>query len=201
MPVRTQAPGKRGNAMGTMSRKEIKLVEEHLYLVRNIVLGCMTLNESIQGLGYDDLYQTGCEALCHAAQNYREDGGAAFATFANTAVRNYLLSHCRRVMRIQKPLKYLEEPVEDGSRLTYADSLADEGWHALSDADIFLILSDAESRYSGICRKGIKALQMKCMGHTRKEIAACYGVKPNHVSAWISRAASRLRAENCLALQ
>ena len=39
------------------------------------------------------------------------------------------------------------------------------------------------------------------VGHTRKEIAACYGVKPNHVSAWISRAASRLRAENCLALQ
>lgn len=187
--------------MGTMSRKELKLVEDHLYLVRNIVLGCMSLNESIQGLGYDDLYQTGCEALCHAAQNYREDGGAAFATFANTAVRNYLLSHCRRVMRIQKPLKYLEDPVEDGSRLTYADSLADERWHALSDADTFLILADAESRYSGICRKGIKALQMKCMGHTRKEIAACYGVKPNHVSAWISRAASRLRAENCLALQ
>lgn len=113
--------------MGTMSRKEIKLVEEHLYLVRNIVLGCMTLNESIQGLGYDDLYQTGCEALCHAAQNYREDGGAAFATFANTAIRNYLFSHCRRITRIQKPLKYLEEPVEDGSRLTYADSLPDEG--------------------------------------------------------------------------
>ena len=49
--------------MGTMSRKEIRLVEEHLYLVRNIVLGCMTLNESIQGLGYDDLYQTGLRAV------------------------------------------------------------------------------------------------------------------------------------------
>ena len=61
--------------------------------------------------------------------------------------------------------------------------------------------ADAENRYSGVCQKGIKALQMKCLGHTRKEIAACYGVRPNHVSAWISRAASRLRAENCLSLQ
>lgn len=91
--------------------------------------------------------------------------------------------------------------MEDGSRLTYADSLPDEGWHAISDADTFLLLADAENRYSGVCQKGIKALQMKCLGHTRKEIAACYGVQPNHVSAWISRAASRLRAENCLSLQ
>ena len=30
--------GKRGETMGTMSRKELKLVEDHLYLVRNIVL-------------------------------------------------------------------------------------------------------------------------------------------------------------------
>ena len=68
-------------------------------------------------------------------------------------------------------------------------------------ADTFLLLADAENRYSGVCQKGIKALQMKCLGHTRKEIAACYGVQPNHVSAWISRATSRLRAENCLSLQ
>ena len=65
-----------------MTRKEQLLVEEHLELVRKIVKGTMSINENVQGLGYEDLYQTGCEALCKAALNYNEARGASFATFA-----------------------------------------------------------------------------------------------------------------------
>lgn len=73
--------------MAAMSRQETELVERHLYLVRDTVLGTVTINESVQGLGYDDLYQTACEALCHAAQKYREDGGASFPTFASVVIK------------------------------------------------------------------------------------------------------------------
>lgn len=49
--------------MSVMNEQEKKLVEDHLYLVKNIVRATMSINESIQGLGYDDLFQTGCEVL------------------------------------------------------------------------------------------------------------------------------------------
>ena len=53
--------------MRTMSLQEERMVTEHLYLVKSIVLSTMSINESVQGFGYEDLFQTGCEALCHAA--------------------------------------------------------------------------------------------------------------------------------------
>ena len=70
------------NTMGVLSRTEQKLVEEHLYLIRPLVLNVVHLNENVQGLGYDDLYQTACEALCHAALKYQDSRGASFPTFA-----------------------------------------------------------------------------------------------------------------------
>ena len=91
-----QGQRKRGDTMAAMTRQERELAERHLYLVRDTVLGTMSLNESIQGFGYDDLYQTGCEALCHAAQKYRVEGGASFPTFASVVIRNRLISHCRK---------------------------------------------------------------------------------------------------------
>ena len=76
------------NTMGVLSRTEQKLVEEHLYLIRPLVLNVVHLNENVQGLGYDDLYQTACEALCHAALKYQDSRGASFPTFASIVIRN-----------------------------------------------------------------------------------------------------------------
>ena len=185
--------------MKRMSRQEKELAERHLYLVRDTVLGAMSLNESIQGFGYDDLYQTGCEALCHAAQKYRAEGGASFPTFASVVIRNRLLSHCRKVARVQRPLEYMDAPQPSGSGLAYADAIPDDGFHGISNADTFLLLSQAQECYSGTTRKGIEALALKCRGHTGVEIAARYGVRPNHVAAWISRATKMLREERLTA--
>lgn len=182
--------------MTTMNAQQKQLVEEHLYLVRNIVLSTMSINESVQGLGYDDLYQTGCEALCNATLHYRDDKGAAFATFADTVIRNHLISHCRKATKNQNAILYLEAPVTDDEELTFADTLPCGNDHALSDLETYSLLSDAAERYNGISRKGIEALTLKCMGHTVVEIAGLYGVKPNHIAAWISRAINKLRADN-----
>jgi len=181
-----------------MHTQEQELVEQHLTLVRNIILGTIRLNESVSGMGYDDVYQTGCEALCHAARHYRADRGASFETFATTVIRNRLLSHCRQVNRIQFPLEYLDAPLPDSTGLTYRDTLMDvKAGHQDMEAATLSFLTEAEKKYSGITRKGIQALMLKYTGHTGVEIAARYGVdvKPNHVAAWISRARYKLRTD------
>ena len=176
------------NTMGVLSRTEQKLVEEHLYLIRPLVLNVVHLNENVQGLGYDDLYQTACEALCHAALKYQDSRGASFPTFASIVIRNTLLSHCRSISRIQTP--------PDGS-LTYAEMLADETQPVpdSTDNEALGLLKEAEMRYNGSTRKGIEALYLKCLGHTNTEIAACCGVRSNLVAAWISKAAGKLRKD------
>ena len=181
--------------MSVMNMQERKLVEDHLYLVRSIVLGTMFINESIQGLGYDDLFQTGCEALCHAAMNYREDRGASFATFADIVIKNRLISHCRRITRLQAPIHYLDSSMGEESELTYADTLPNLSDHTLSDFEICYLLTETAKRYSGISQKGIEALKLKCLGHTGVEIADYFHVKPNHIAAWISRAVDKLRTD------
>ena len=183
--------------MTIMNSHQKKLVEDHLYLVKNIILSSMNINESVQGLGYDDLYQTGCEALCNATLHYREDRGTAFATFADTVIKNQLISHCRKAARNQKSILYLEEPMSNDEELTFADTLPCKTDHALSDLETMSLLSDAAKRYSGISQKGMEALALKCMGHTGVEIAGYYGVKPNHIAAWISRAIKKLRNDSC----
>lgn len=50
-----------------MNEEKRKLVEAHIWLVRSVILSSIRPNEGIPEMGYDDLYQTGCEALCHAA--------------------------------------------------------------------------------------------------------------------------------------
>lgn len=185
--------------MAAMSIQERELVEKHLYLVRGMVLGTVSVNETVQGLGYDDLYQIGCEALCHAAQKYQEDGGAAFPTFAGIVIKNRLISHCRKITKVQKPLEYMDAPQIAGSGLTFAEAFPDDNFHGISDADTFLLLSHARERCSGITRKGIEALALKCRGHTGVEIAARYGAPPNHVAAWISKATKMLREEKLTA--
>lgn len=185
------------NTMGVLSRTEQKLVEEHLYLIRPLVLNVVHLNENVQGLGYDDLYQTACEALCHAAMKYQDSRGASFPTFASIVICNTLLSHCRSISRIQTHLEYLDAPAASDSTLTYTEILADETQPMPdgTDSEALGLLKDARLRYSGSARKGIEALYLKCLGHTNMEIAENCGVRPNLVAAWISKAAGKLRKD------
>lgn len=181
--------------MGIMTRKEQRLVEEHLEMVSRIVRGTMSINEDVQGLGYEDLYQTGCEALCKAAINYREERGASFTTFADVVIKNSLISHCRKVSRMQTPVRYLDMPLIGQDDLTYADCLPDEEEHRISDLETEVMLAQMEEQFAGIAKKGVQALRLKYQGHDGNEIASHFGVKPNHVSAWVSRALQKMRTE------
>ena len=178
-----------------MTDQEKSLVMDNLDLVRNTIIGVISRNESVQGMGYDDLFQTGCEALCHAAMNYQAEKGASFRTFASLVIRNRLISHCRIINRLQSPLQYLEEPLHDAEGTTLGDTLVCSATDTqkIEELDTLRLLQDAKRNYKGITKKGIEALWIKCLGHSSTEIASYYGVMPNHISAWISRAGSKLR--------
>ena len=55
--------------MAQMNRNPIQ-VEDYLYLVSTVIFLYITPHTDITGMEYDDLYQTGCLALCDAAASY-----------------------------------------------------------------------------------------------------------------------------------
>lgn len=108
------------------------MVNEHLYIVDWAIRKHIFINESVQGLGWNDLYQSGCVALCEAALEF--DGSCQFETFAQIFVRNRLIDSCRKIKTYRKNLRpcYLEDAIPNTEELRYNDSLA----YSIMDPDI-----------------------------------------------------------------
>ena len=51
----------------TLNDLQRRRVEEHLALVEQVLRRSIKTNETVDGMGHDDLYQDGCIALCRAA--------------------------------------------------------------------------------------------------------------------------------------
>lgn len=174
-----------------------KLVSDHIHIVEWAIYDYIEVNENLYGFGYDDLFQEGCICLCKAAATYDSES-AQFITYAQVVVRNGLLTYCKKMCKIQKPLINLSDvPLdpEDGDGETYADHFPDEDVFAtlVSCIDILGLLESVKPEYNGIARLGIEALELKVKGYSGAEIARLWGVEQNHVGAWISRAKKKLR--------
>lgn len=63
----------------------------------------------------------------------------------------------------------------------------------LAEVDALSLLESAKQQYNGVARLGIEAMQLKFIGLSNTDIAACYGVKANYLGAAVHRAAERLR--------
>ncbi len=48
----------------TLNDLQRQRVEEHLALVEQVLRRSIKTNETVDGMGHDDLYQEGCIALC-----------------------------------------------------------------------------------------------------------------------------------------
>lgn len=82
-----------------MDRSSIVLTAEQQFLVENsLEFVHWTIAHLISRMDdrmeYDDLFQEGCVALCHAAASYH--GGTSFKTYAITVIRNHLIDCCRK---------------------------------------------------------------------------------------------------------
>lgn len=152
------------------------LVAGGLGIVADVLRYSIRANENVQALGYDDLYQEGCVALCHAALTFH--GGVQFKTYAQVVVKNRLIDHCRQALRLHArtvPMEGQELPTED-----------------CLPSDALAALARAKLRYAGVARQGMEAMELKLKGYSGPEIAALYHAKPNEVGAWISRARQKL---------
>jgi len=161
-----------------LNPEEQALVSGHLFIVADVIRYHIRVNENVQGLGYDDLYQEGCVALCRAALTF--DGSVQFKTYAQKVVKNQLIDHCRQALR-QREQTSSQEPSDDLST-------EDEQ----TPADALAALAQVKLRYSGVAWLGMEAMELKIKGYSGTEIAALYGAKPNEVGAWISRARQKL---------
>lgn len=180
------------------------LAEQNLSLVDKVIARSIHTNEAVCGLGYEDLRQEGCLALCRAAATY--DGASAqFSTYATTLIRNHLLDCCKAVgarLRNLPAIPLDVGPPAEGRPPGFSEPSVEDGIDALIDwLDADALLSDCKRRYSGVARLGIEALELKIRGYSGADIAQLYNTKPSHVGAWIARAAQKIRKETGTAVE
>jgi RNA polymerase sigma factor (sigma-70 family) len=177
-----------------LSHEQRILVENHLQVVRRVIAESIHTNETIYGFGYEDIFQEGCIWLCQAAASYNR-GIASFATYARKVVRNGLISYCRTMCGHQKHFQYLEVG-ENGELMADGEALsgqADRFTEYINEKELLELLESCKGEYEGVAKLGIEAIKWKIRGMEIKDIAAMYRVPPNHVGAWISRSAGKLR--------
>ena len=177
----------------TLNDLQRQRVEEHLALVEQVLRRSIKTNETVDGMGHDDLYQEGCIALCRASVSYREEMGA-FPAYARTVIRNYLLDRCREIQSARKnlPLLSLDAFAEMGAPEPVSPFHTED---LISDISSSTLLSHFKNRYHGTARIGIEAMELRVRGYSCADIAKLYQKKPNYIGACISRAAEKLRRE------
>lgn len=172
------------------------MVEQNLSVVRRTIRRSIDTNESVCGMGYEDLYQEGCIALCHAAATYNAWAGAQFSTYAETVIRNYLLDHCRtlRAKRRNAQVISLDERREDAMSMEHLASY-DDTERQMDRLYLAHLLEHGRRTFRGVAKLGIEAMELKVKGYSGADIAALYGVDQRQIGAWISRAAKKLKKD------
>ena len=172
----------------TLSDEQRKLVENNLSVIDQVIRKRITMNREIPGMEYDDLYQIGAIGLCKAAVKYQKKENAAFETYAFRVIKNELLDHARSVLRkeaarsrfISDEEAYLRQVQGRNNEFT------------LNERTSIDILLEKRNDVSETTRKGINAMVLQMQGYSGTDIAEKYDVKPNYVTACISRARKHL---------
>lgn len=178
-----------------LNEEQRRLVENSLNIVHQAIHKNIVVNETIYGFSYENLYQEGCIWLCKAAQTFQEDKGVKFATFASKVVVNGLRTYCRLMCSKQKRQRTVPVHRDEKNKQFALEQIPDDDCfeQLISEIDTLQLLHKVKQQYSGTAKLGIEAIEWKVKGFSGKEIADIYGVKPNLVGAWISRASSKLR--------
>ena len=185
--------------MSSLGRREQQLVEQNLHLIPPIIYRRFIINEAIVGFAYEDLFQEGCICLCKAAMNFEESQNVPFPVYAQKVIINGLLTYRHMIFLRQKkisciPFEWNWTDFTEDSPISHLQIMSEDAADKqLIETDIFDMLYLLKEQYTGITRLGIEALTWKLKGYSGVEIAKMYGVKPNAVGAWISRAKQKLK--------
>ena len=170
-----------------------QLVLDHLHLVSQVVRSRIQKNESVYGLGYEELLQEGYLLLCRAAASYDSNFGP-FEPYARKVIYNGLISHCRKVYQYESRFSSLIKDEQDNTYpLPENHYQADTFAQRVELIELLDLLSFYAQQYNGTTKRGIEALSWKVQGMSISEIANAMQVPPSHIGAWISKAKSALR--------
>ena len=174
-----------------------RLAEQNLQVVPKAIHRHIIVNETLFGFEYDDIYQEGCIWLCKAAASFRPELRVPFDAYAEKVVANGLRTYCRLMYGRQKRSRCIPLDADSNIARLFLEQTPSPAYHQeeemLAQMDAARLLHHMKREYSGTARLGIEAIELKLKGYSGKEIAAMYGVKPNLVGAWISRAKQKLR--------
>lgn len=177
----------------TLSPAHQQTVLDHLHLVSQVVRTRIQKNESVYGLGNEELLQEGYLLLCRAAVSYDPDSGP-FEPYARKVIYNGLISHCRKVYQYESRFSALMTDEQDNPYpLPENHYQADTFAQRVELIELLDLLSFYAQQYNGTIKRGIEALSWKVQGMSISEIANAMQVPPSHIGAWISKAKSALR--------
>ena len=174
-----------------LTREQILLVEENTSVINTVIFSRIIFNNSKYGFEYDDLFQEGALLLCKAAQQFDNSRNVSFEAYAYVVILNGLLSYCKKMNKNCKALQDYTNILKQTIEMNTAYNLFQVD--KFIELDILIFLESFKKQYSGIAVLGIDALIWKVKGLNGSDIAHLYGVKPNLVGAWISRALKKLR--------
>lgn len=172
-----------------MTYEQEKMFEEN----KNMVYAAIKSYVKCAGMyglnDYDDLVQIGNIGLCKAIISYNPKK-AQFSTYAYKIIRNHLYNALRDAGDIQDDCDSLDD--EGFFEQAYEEKDFDDDMLMKSGLDI---IDKCSKKYSGIAKKGAEAIRLSLMGYECNEIAKLYGVSSNSITAWMSRARTKLRHE------
>lgn len=180
-----------------MTSYEKQLAEQHLYLVPQMV---STLTRSYSNLSMDEteeLTQAGYLALCRSAMHYRTD--RPFEPYAKAAIRHAIYDYWRDCRRRSQHFCSLDAILEKKSEPDFirtiiaAPETASEAETYTQSGECTAFWHLLEKQNSGILKKGLIALRMQQQGYKSTDLAKVYGVPPNHIRAWQSKARKLLK--------
>lgn len=170
------------------------LVENNLGIVGAVINAFIEVDENRVGLEYADLHQEGCLWLYKAAITFNDSRNVKFCTYASKVVANGLRMYCKHI-QCQNKISVLPFEVSDLDEKITATVISSEELlnEYIEMMDILEWLELLKSEYKGVTKLGIEAIQWKVRGLRGSDIAKLYGVKPNHIGAWISKSLQKLR--------
>ena len=177
----------------TLSPAHQQTVLKHLHLVSQVIIGRIRKNESVYGLGYEELLQEGYLLLCRATVSYDPDLGP-FEPYARKVIYNGLISHCRKVYQYESRFSSLGAD-EQGNPFPMPENHCEANTFSqrVELIELLDLLSFYAQKYQGTTKRGIEALSWKMQGMSVSEIAEALQIPPSHIGAWISKAKTVLR--------
>ena len=182
-----------------MNQHEIdQKFNENINLIHFVINRFLQNKENLNILcSQEDLFQVGSIGLFHAITSYNEKSGA-FSTYATNIIRNRIYNELRdtadrtsdfSVSLDDEDTSYIENNVS--LRYNYHETVEDKLFE-MSQKEVMYAIAD---RYTGISKKGVLALQLMTEGYTCKTIAKIFNTDDKTLTAWISRARSKLKKE------